>query len=269
MNIVTVLAAEGGGGGLHFPPMKELVEWRGVLLKDTPFEVNKVVLLMWVSAAIVFLMFWAAGRAAARGRLVPTGVHSVVEMGIDFVRNDIILQTMGPAGLGWTPFLVTMFFFIFITNIWEIIPGIQFPVNARMALPAFMALLVWVIFNVVGIKTQGLGGYFKSMLFPPGVPKALLPLVALIEFISTVFVRPFSLAVRLFANMLAGHLLLVTFAVLCAALWTAKPVAVILPLPFAMLILLTAFEILVAVLQAFIFTILAAVYIGGAMHPEH
>ncbi|MGH2394361.1 MAG: F0F1 ATP synthase subunit A, partial [Candidatus Limnocylindria bacterium] len=87
--------------------------------------------------------------------------------------------------------------------------------------------------------------------------------------ISTVFVRPFSLAVRLFANMLAGHLLLVTFAVLCAALWTAKPVAVILPLPIAMLILLTAFEILVAVLQAFIFTILAAVYIGGAMHPEH
>ena len=83
-----------------------------------------------------------------------------------------------------------------------------------MALPAFLALLVWVIFNVVGIKAQGFGGYFKSMLFPPGVPKALLPLVALIEFISTIFVRPFSLAVRLFANMLAGHLLLVTFAVL-------------------------------------------------------
>ena len=174
-----------------------------------------------------------------------------------------------PAGLGWTPFLVTMFFFIFVTNIWEVIPGIQFPVNARMALPAFLAILVWFIFNYIGIKAQGFGGYMKSMLFPPGVPKALLPLVALIEFISTIFVRPFSLAVRLFANMLAGHLLLVTFAVLCAALWTAAPVAVILPLPFVMLVLLTAFEILVAVLQAFIFTILAAVYIGGAMHPEH
>ncbi len=176
---------------------------------------------------------------------------------------------MGPAGLPWTPFLVTIFFFIFFTNILEVIPGIQFPVNARMALPAFLALLVWVIFNVVGIKAQGLGGYFKSMLFPPGVPKALLPLVALIEFISTIFVRPFSLAVRLFANMLAGHLLLVTFAVLSAALWSASPLAVILPLPFIMLVLLTGFEILVAVLQAFIFTILAAVYIGGAMHPEH
>jgi F-type H+-transporting ATPase subunit a len=162
-----------------------------------------------------------------------------------------------------------MFFYVLVTNMFEVIPGIQFPVNARMALPAFLALLVWVIFNVVGIRAQGFRGYMKSMLFPPGVPKFLLPLVAMIEFISTVFVRPFSLAVRLFANMLAGHLLLVTFAVLCAALWTAKPTAVILPLPFAMLILLTGFEILVAVLQAFIFTILTAVYIGGSMHPEH
>jgi len=267
MNVL--LAVEEGGGGLHFPPIKELVEWPALFLKDTPFAVNKVVLLMWLGAIIVYGLFWAAGRAASSGRLVPTGVQSVVEVGIDFVRKDIILQTMGPAGLPWTPFLVTIFFYVFITNFFEVIPGIQFPVNARMALPAFLALLVWVIFNVVGIRSQGLGGYFKSMLFPPGVPKFLLPLVALIEFISTIFVRPFSLAVRLFANMLAGHLLLVTFAVLSAALWTASPLAIVLPLPFLMLVLLTAFEILVAVLQAFIFTILAAVYIGGAMHPEH
>lgn len=254
---------------LEFPPIKELVEWRGLFLKDTPFEVNKVVLLMWLGAALVFLLFWSAGRAASSGRLVPTRVQSIVEMGIDFVRNDIILQTMGPAGLPWTPFLVTIFFYVFMTNIFEVIPGIQFPVNARMALPAFMALMVWAIFNVVGIRAQGLGGYFKSMLFPPGVPTFLLPLVALIEFISTVFVRPFSLAVRLFANMLAGHLLLVTFAVLSAALFSKTALLVILPLPFAMLIMLTGFEILVAILQAFIFTILTAVYIGGAMHPEH
>jgi F-type H+-transporting ATPase subunit a len=146
---------------------------------------------------------------------------------------------------------------------------LQFPINARMALPAFMAILVWVIFNFVGIKSQGFFGYLKSVMFPPGVPKGLLPLVALIEFISTIFVRPFSLAVRLFANMLAGHLLLVTFAVLSAALFTKSILAVILPLPAVMLVLLTGFEILVAVLQAFIFTILTAVYIGGAMHPEH
>jgi F-type H+-transporting ATPase subunit a len=257
-------------GALEFPPIGELVEWPGIFLKGNKYlEVNKVVLLMWAGALIVFLLFWSAGRAANTGNLVPTGVQTVVESGIEFVRNDIILQTMGPAGLPWTPFLVTIFFYVFITNIFEVIPFIQFPVNARMALPAFMALMVWAIFNVVGIRSQGLGGYFKSMLLPPGVPKALLPLVALIEFISTIFVRPFSLAVRLFANMLAGHLLLVTFAVLSAALFTKTFLAVVLPLPFVMLILLTGFEILVAVLQAFIFTILTAVYIGGAMHPEH
>lgn len=251
---------------LEFPPIDELVKWRGLLFKGTPFEVNKVVLLMWLGVVIVVALFLVAGR---RQSLVPTGVQNLVESGVEFVRTDIILQTIGPEGMGWMPFLVTLFFFIFIGNVFEVIPVLQFPINARMALPAFMAILVWVIFNFVGIKSQGFFGYLKSVMFPPGVPKALLPLVALIEFISTIFVRPFSLAVRLFANMLAGHLLLVTFAVLSAALFTKSVLAVILPLPAVMLVLLTGFEILVAVLQAFIFTILTAVYIGGAMHPEH
>jgi len=133
-------------------------------------------------------------------------------------------------------------------------------------------LIVWVIFIVVGFKHQG-SGYLKSSLFPPGVPKALYVLVTPIEFISTFLVRPFSLAVRLFANMLAGHILLVTFALLTDAMFTAqtkqlflKPLGV---LPLAMLIFLTAFEVLVGFLQAYIFTILTAVYIGGATHPEH
>ena len=254
---------------LHFPPIGELVEWKAILFKDSPIEVNKVVLLMWAAVIAVMAMFWVAGKRAQSGQLVPVGVQSIVEMGIDFVRNDIILQTMGPEGMFWAPFLVTMFFFVFFTNISEVIPFIQFPVNARMALPAFMGIMVWVIYNFVGIKAQGFGGYMKSVLFPPGVPKALLILVTPIEFISTIIVRPFTLAVRLFANMLAGHLLLVTFAVLSAALFTKSVLAVILPLPFVMLILFTAFEILVAILQAFIFTILTAVYIAGAMHPEH
>ena len=110
-------------------------------------------------------------------------------------------------------------------------------------------------------------GYFKSMCFPPGVPWPLYILIAPIEFVSTIFVRPLSLSVRLFANMLAGHLLLVTFAVLTASLWSATYIGAI--LPGSLLVALTGFEMLVAVLQAFIFTILAAVYIGGAMNPEH
>jgi len=253
---------------LEFPPIEHLVEWEGLLFKGTAFEVNKVVILLWLAVALIGFLFWAAARRA-KVATVPGGSQTVVEATIEFVRNDIILQTIGKEGLGWTPFLLTLFLFIFVTNIFEVIPFIQFPVNARMALPFFLAILVWFLFNFVGIKSQGFRGYFRSMLIPPGVPKALLVLVVPIEFISTILVRPFSLAVRLFANMLAGHLLLVTFAVLSAALFTKSVMAVILPLPFIMLVLLTGFEILVAVLQAFIFTILTAVYIGGAMHPEH
>jgi F-type H+-transporting ATPase subunit a len=109
----------------------------------------------------------------------------------------------------------------------------------------------------------------KNVLFPPGVPLPLYILVTPIEFVSTFLVRPFSLAVRLFANLLAGHILLVTFAVLSAAMWSLKPTLIILPLPVVVLVLLTAFEVMVAFLQAYIFTILTAVYIGGAIHPEH
>jgi F-type H+-transporting ATPase subunit a len=166
-----------------------------------------------------------------------------------------------------------MFLYIFICNIPGIIPFIQMPATARMGLPAFLALLVWVVFNATGIKHQGLFGYFKNVLFPPGVPKALYIVVTPIELISTLVVRPFSLAVRLFANMLAGHLLLVIFALLTASLIQAQTYQFLLVpvglLPFVLLMLLTAFEILVAFLQAYIFTVLTAVYISGATHPEH
>jgi F-type H+-transporting ATPase subunit a len=253
---------------LHFPGIGEIVEWKAIALKGSPLEINKVVLLTWAAAIITYVLFWIAGRRAAKGTFVPRGVQNIVEIGIDFIRNEIILQTIGPNGMGWTPFLAAMFFFLLFCNLFEVLPIITFPVTARMAVPAFLALLVLVIFVVVGLKAQGLR-YFKSVMVPPGVPTALKPLVAGIEFLSTFFVRPFSLAVRLFANMLSGHLLLVTFAVLTAALFTKSVLAVILPLPLAMLVLVWAFEVLIAVLQAFIFTILTAVYIGDSISPEH
>ena len=248
---------------LEFPPIGHLVEWKN--FNGIP-GLNKVGLICVVAALLTLALFAVAGR---RGSLVPTGAQNVAESIVEFVRDGIIMQTMGPEGLPWLPFLTSLFCFIFFANIFEIIPGVQFPAPARMAIPMSLALLVWVLYNFMGIKHQGLGGYLKSSLFPPGVPKALYLLVTPIELLSTFIVRPFSLAVRLFANELAGHLLLVTFAVLSASLFTKSLVAVILPLPAVMLVLLTAFEMLVAVLQAFIFTILTAVYLGGAMHPEH
>ncbi len=250
---------------IDFPPVSHAVEWKNLFGGDT-FGVNKVVLLMWLSAIVVFLFFFVASR---KQQLVPVGVQNVAESTVDFIRNGIILQTMGEEGLSWTPFLLMVFSFVFVCNIWEIVPVAQMPVNARIALPMFMALLVWVLFNFIGIKRQGFFGYFKSMLFPPGVPKALYILVSPIELVSTLFVRPLSLSVRLFANMLAGHLLLISFAVISATLWAIQWQLVILPFSFGLLVALTGFEVLVSFLQAFIFTILTAVYIGGAMHPEH
>ena len=248
---------------LDVPPISHLVRWENLFGTSGPLGINKVVLLTWLAVIIVAVFFFSARKR----QLVPSGSQNLAEAVIDFIRNDIILQTMGNDGLYWTPFLLTLFSFIFVCNIFEIIPAIQMPVTARMAIPFFMTMLVYFIYHFIGLKSQGVGGYFKSMLFPPGVPKALYLLVSPIEFITYFFTRPLSLAVRLFANLLAGHLLLTTFAVLTAALFSATYIGAI--VPGSLLVALYGFEVLVAVLQAFIFTILTAVYIGGAMHPEH
>jgi F-type H+-transporting ATPase subunit a len=253
--------------GIDFPPITHVTRWPDIWFADTPFAINKTVLIFIASVLITFVFFFVAGR---RQQLVPTGVQGLAESSIDFVRDSIILQTIGPEGMGYLPFLITMFFFVFFINIFEIIPFIQFPGNARIAVPLFLALVVWFIFNIVGIAKQGFFTYIKTSVVPPGVPKAILPLMVFIEFISTFIVRPFSLAIRLFANMLAGHLILVTFAILTAAIWgSAVYFKIGAAFPFALLVALTAFEILVSALQAFIFTILTGVYIGLSMHPEH
>ncbi|MDG2114068.1 MAG: F0F1 ATP synthase subunit A, partial [Actinomycetota bacterium] len=199
--------AEGGGGGLHFPPIAELLEWPGILFDGTAFELNKVGLIYLFAMVAPVLMFVFAIR---KSEMVPTGVQTIAESSVDFVRENIVMETIGPDGLKFMPFLMSLFFFVFFANITEVFPFIHFPANSRMAAPAMLAAVVWVVYNAVGIKSQGLFGYFKNTIIPPGVPGALLPLVAVIEFVSTFLVRPFSLAVRLFANMLAGHLLRVT-----------------------------------------------------------
>jgi F-type H+-transporting ATPase subunit a len=250
---------------LNFPPIGELVDWK----KFGPLGFNKTALIDVLALVITLVIFFAAAR---KKQLIPTGVQNVTEAIVDFITDSVILQTMGPEGMVFLPFLVTLFMFIFIGNIFEVIPIIQFPANARMANPLFLAVIVWVMFLYMGFKRQGFGGYLKNSLFPPGVPKALYILVTPIEALSTFLVRPFSLAIRLFANMLAGHLLLVTFALLTDALLFHntitffKPVAV---LPAAMDVAITGFEAFIAILQAYIFTILTAVYLGGAMNPEH
>ena len=251
--------------GLEFPPIENLVEWPTFLGKDW-YGFNKIS-LTYVIAVLITVAFFVV--AAAGRKLVPKGVQNIAESSVKFIEDGIIMETIGPDGMRYLPYLASLFFFILFSNLFEVVPGFHMPANARMGGPAFLALLTWAYFIIVGIKHQGPGKYLKNSLFPPGVPVALYILVTPIEFISTFLVRPFSLAVRLFANMLAGHILLVTFSVLCATLWVLGALVLALPFSFFMLTALTGFEIMVAFLQAYIFTILAAVYLGGAMHPEH
>ena len=250
---------------LDFPPVSHLFEWPNIAFDGTPYAINKTVLIYLGSMLVTMVIFALAGRP--RESLVLVGIQHVAESGVNFVEESVVMQTIGEEGKKFLPFLTSMFFFVLFSNITEVIPFIQFPANSRMAVPFTLALLVWAIYNFYGVKHQGLFGYLKSSLFPPGVPWPLYIIVTPIELVSTFVIRPFSLMIRLWANMVAGHLLLVTFAVLSATLWESTYAGA--ALPFAMLIAMTGFEILVSVLQAFIFTILTAVYIGGAMHPEH
>ena len=248
-----------------FPLINSILRW-----KDLFTSFNKVALIAVAAAVIGTVVFLLAGSKDAN--TAPKGVRNLAESSVEFIENGIVMQTMGKDGLGWTPFLLSLFIFIYLCNAPGIIPVIYMPATARMAIPMFLALLVWVVYMGVGFKHQGIK-YLTHTIWPPGVPVALKPLVGLIELVSNYIVRPFSLTVRLFANMLAGHILLVVFALLTQSLITAETMQFMLKpmmiLPLFMLIFLTAFEVLVAFLQAYIFTILTAVYIGSSAHPEH
>lgn len=257
--------------GLEFPLIENLVEWPNLFGPEGSwYGFNKIALINLVALLATTLLFLLASRRKTLepATNTPRGTRNIAELSVGLIREGIIMETVGPQGIRYLPYLASLFFFILITNIFEIIPFFHMPGNARMAGPAVLALITWVYFIAVGLKHQGLK-YFWNSVAPPGVPKALLPLVIPIELLSTFIVRPFSLAVRLFANMLAGHILLVTFSVLCITLFSASLLVVVLPLSFAMLVALTGFEIMVAFLQAYIFTILAAVYIGTSMHADH
>jgi len=251
------------------PNINELFEWKGIFSEHTVLEFNKTPLMAFVSTVICIALFWIGGRRQA---LVPTGIQNVAEAGYEAIEENISLAAMGEEGRSWTPFFATLFFWIFFINIWSVIPGVQFPATSRLAIPVFLALVSWFTFIVTGFVKQG-PKYFFNNINPAGVPFALKFLVVPIEFFSKYLVRPFSLAVRLFANMTAGHVHLAIFAIMTNELLIERNSGfyqvVFAPLPFAGLVAFTAFELLVAVLQAYIFTILTAVYVNESCHAEH
>jgi F-type H+-transporting ATPase subunit a len=243
-----------------FPPLIQL------RIGSLELSINRIVVLIWLATIITGGFYLIAFR---NPKIVPKGIQNLGEAMVDFVRHGIVYQVMGPEGERFVPFLTTLFSFIFVLNVFEITPLINMPVSSRMAIPLLLTLIVYIVFNVVGLS-RGPIKYLKGVLFPPGVPWPIYVLVTPIELISVFLIRPVSLAVRLFANMVAGHIILaIFFATTAATFWPLRVSSAFTPLPLAFAVVLVAFELFVSVLQAYVFTILSGLYIADAMHPAH
>ena len=227
---------------------------------------TKPMLLAVVTAVIILTFFFVAFR---KPKIVPRGAQNLGEMGVLFVRDQILRQQLGKKGDRYLPFIVSIFFFVWIMNLFGIIPVIQFPATSRFAFPVALALIVWVTYITIGIKSKGPIGYFKNMAVPEGAPWWILPILSPIEVVSNILVRPFTLAIRLFANMLAGHLLLLVFGLASWYLFSLSIGLLFAATSFLLTIILTGLEVLIMALQAFIFATLTAFYIADAMETAH
>lgn len=230
-----------------------------------PLHVTKPELLMAICALLVVGFFWAAFR---KPKLVPRGFQNLGEIGILFVRDQILRPMIGRRGDKYLPYLVSLFFFIWFMNLMEIIPIAQFPVPSHIGFAWILVALTWLTYMSVGIRAKGPIGFFRGMI-PSGIPWWIMPLLVPIILFSDIAVRPFTLGVRLFANMFAGHLLLLVFYLSTWYFVSATAGAVYAVGSLAMVIIVTAFEMLIQFLQAFIFTILTAFYIGDSLESAH
>jgi F-type H+-transporting ATPase subunit a len=187
------------------------------------------------------------------------------------IRNGVARDVIGGHDFRpYVPYLVALFFFILVNNVFATIPFIQFPTFSRASMAYALAALSWVLYNAVGIKRHGLVGYLKLQTVPSGVQVFMLPLLVPLEFFSNILVRPVTLALRLFANMFAGHILLILFATGGLYLiqhggigYVAGPVA------WALAVAIAFLELLVQFLQAYVFVLLNAMYLQGALAEEH
>ena len=228
---------------------------------------TKPMLIIVLCTLAIGAFFYVTSR---RPSLVPSKVQYAGESIYGFVRNQIAGDAIGHGAAPYVPYLVTLFCFIFALNISGIVPFLQFPETSKFPIPLFLAVLACVLFNAVGIRRQGLGGYFKNMMFPPGVPWPVYILLAPIEFLSTVIIRPVTLTLRLQLNMFAGHLVL---ALCVLGGWYMVHGSGVLPylswVGFLGGFVLTFFEGFIQLLQAYVFTLLSALYIGGVLVDQH
>lgn len=225
-------------------------------------SITNASLYMALAAVVIIAFFFVASRRAA---LVPSRLQSVGEMSYEFIAN-MIRQTAGEEGLRFFPFVFTLFFFIFAANLIGMVPY-AFTTTSHIVVTGILGLAVFLLVTVFGLMKNGLG--FLRLFAPKGVPAPVYILLVPIEIISY-FARPLTLAFRLFANMLAGHIMLKLLVSFAAAMAGAGLVGIFgAALTVGLAVAITALEMLVAFLQAFVFAILTCVYISDALHPSH
>lgn len=255
------------GGGFHPPTMDDFFP-PPILFAGTPFEFNRIMMIRIIAALAITLFFlWATRRPS----LVPSRKQSLAEMGLGFVRDSVATEVLGEEkGRKYTPVLSVIFFGVLAMNVTGVIPFLNIAGSSVVGFPATMAIISLIAFIWAGIVhargSNGLsraGNFFKSQLFPAGVPWPIYILLTPIELISTFILRPVTLTVRLLANMMSGHFLLVlcfsaTNFLFLEAAGALKAVGAVTLLAG---VVFTIFELFIAALQAFIFALLSAVYI--------
>jgi F-type H+-transporting ATPase subunit a len=264
----TQISMAAGDGGFHAPSLDEFFP-DYVLFAGTPFALNRI-LLIRLLVMVVIVLFVVVGTRALK--VVPSRGSSVIEFPFNFVRNSIAYETLGEKdGRRFLPLLTTIFFIVLGMNLTSVIPFLNIAGTSVIGLPLLLAVISWIAFIYAGLKKHP-GAFIKNSLFPPGVPPVLYIIVTPIEFFSTFVLRPITLTLRLTMNMLVGHLLLVLFF---SATWffffQQGPNGFTLfglgTLAFGAAF--TLFELFVAALQAYIFTLLTAVYLQLSLAEEH
>jgi F-type H+-transporting ATPase subunit a len=268
----SLVRAEGftppGPGDFNLPPIgpDKTFEFLG---QQMYLGVTKPILQLILAAVLLFGFFRAA---SAKRAMVPSKLQFTGEAMYGFVRNSMARDIIGSHDfMRFVPYLFTLFFFILLNNVFASVPFLEFPTFSRAGMVYGLAALSWVIYNAVGIKKHGFVGYLKLQTVPGGITGPMLLLLVPLEFMSNLVVRPITLALRLFANMLAGHLLLILFALggeylLLEASGAVKPVGL---LAWLLFIAIAFLELLVQFLQAYVFVLLNAMYISGALADEH
>jgi len=267
-----VVRAEGfippGPGDFNLPPLgpDKTFEFLG---QSHYLGVTKPMIQLVLAGVVVFAFFYLAAR---RRSMVPGRMQFAGEEAYGFVRNSMGRDIIGSHDfMKYVPYLFALFFFILVNNLMGSIPGLQFPTFSHSGMVYSLAALSWIIYNVAGMRVHGVLGYLKHQSVPAGVTGPILVLLVPLEFMSNIIVRPVTLALRLFANMLAGHLLLILFALggeylLLHGAALVKPVGL---LAWVLFILISFLEILIQFLQAYVFVLLNAMYISGAIAEEH